>query len=200
MIDTQEPTVLLVQQPAAYPVQVESPSFVIANHDEVYTLIIPNDVSVVQATTEETRVIAPTDVAPMVVAHGNQGPPGIQGQPGVTAGLLLSRIAGQPLSAHRVVFQDDADNRVRYVDPQADSIAEVLGITTTATSASGEIVYVQSAGELNDPSFAFLPGPVFVGANGVLTQDPPTTGAALQVGVATTLTALLIRIQQPIYF
>lgn len=108
-------------------------------------------------------------------------------------------LAGTPLSSHRVVFQDDSDNRVRYVDPEADSIAEVLGVTTTATGAAGEIVYVQAAGVLADPSFSFLPGPVFVGANGVLTQNPPTAGAILQVGVATTLTTLLIRIQQPIY-
>ena len=89
--------------------------------------------------------------------------------------------------------------KMRTVDPEADSIAEVLGITTTATGASGETVFVQTAGELSDSSFSFLPGPVFVGANGSLTQNPPTTGAVLQVGVAVTLTSLLIRIQQPIY-
>jgi hypothetical protein len=100
------------------------------------------------------------------------------------------------LSGHRCVVIDSG--LAVYADKGTPSHAtRVAGITrgAIASGASGEIQY---GGEMSDPSFAFTPGAIYLGSNGLLTQTPPTSGFILEVAKALTSTRILINIQSPI--
>lgn len=106
----------------------------------------------------------------------------------------ITKIAGASLGGHRAVILDSA-GAAFYADPLTG--LEVAGITTAAALV-GETITIQTFGELAEPSWAWAPGPVYLGPLGTLTQTTPAAGACLQLGIATAPTRILIRIQPPI--
>ena len=71
-----------------------------------------------------------------------------------------------------------------------------MGITTGA-AAQGSVVAIVRIGEVDDPSFAFRVGAVFLGLAGALTQVVPTSGIRLQIGFAISATRLLVHLRPP---
>ena len=124
----------------------------------------------------------------------------LQGPPGTSGDLLPFRIlkpAGAALSGHRIV-RLNADGEAVYADHTvvADASA-VLGMTIAAAS-QGDDVLVQTEGELVEPSWSWGPDlPIFLGAEGQLTQSPPATGFILCIAVPTGADRAVIRIGEP---
>lgn len=130
-----------------------------------------------------------------IVTAGEQGPPGV-GIPGPAGGSALQRTAGETLSALRAVYE--LHGQVFLLD-QADAIHIdfLLGITLNAADISTP-VNVQRSGVLDDVSWNWLPGRVWLGAQGLLTQIPPTSGFDLLIGTAVSPTRITLNLQDPI--
>lgn len=73
----------------------------------------------------------------------------------------------------------------------------LVGISTGATAAGAACAYVAS-GPISEPSWSWSPGPVLLGADGVLTQQEPTRGFLQQVGISDAPTRLVVGILPPI--
>lgn len=110
---------------------------------------------------------------------------------------VIAKTAGETLGGHRVVWIND-DDKVYYASAANATAERVAGLTTGAANA-GTGATIQPLGEMIEGSWNWIPGPVYLGLNGVLTQTPPLTGALIEVGVATTPTRLIIRIGEPVY-
>lgn len=108
----------------------------------------------------------------------------------VGAGVVLNFTAGEALGGHRaVVVQND---EAFYADATTlPHAGQVVGVTTHAAS-SGQSIEVQYAGEMEEPSWAFSPGAVYIGPTGTLAQTRPTTGWVMNIGIATAPTKLSI--------
>lgn len=191
--------VVVLEQAYAFAVLHGQAAVLLAEVDGTPVVTMMDMAPVVQTAPQTAQLQTALEQPTMVLAAGEQGPQGIQGVPGAAGGQIVQRIAGIPLSAHRAVYQADSDNRIRYASYTDDTVAEVLGITTSAAGSAGALVNVQLSGELFEPSFNFQPGPVFLASDGLLTQFPASSIAVLQIGVAITPQTLLIRIQQPTY-
>lgn len=130
------------------------------------------------------------------VTVGEQGPAGRQGIPGPAGGSAFERIAGQIISALRAVYE--LDGQVFYLDYRdAAHINLLLGITLTAAHAL-DPVNVQGSGVLDDDSWNWAPGPVWLGPAGTITQTPPADGYDVLIGAAMSATRLTLNIQDPI--
>jgi hypothetical protein len=125
------------------------------------------------------------------------GPSGRKGDAGPAGiGLNGSGIAAEPIGGHRAVYA--APDGLRYASNDSDLSIDVLGVSRFA-SAFGEECGFQPSGEMTDPSFSFLPGPIYLGTQGELTQDMPTSGWVVEIGIGITPTKILIRVQPPIF-
>lgn len=153
---------------------------------------------------------------PQVLTVGEQGPPGvgaaeISADPnnrisfgtdlklyvGADPDLVFQRQAGTILSALHVVYE--SQGRVYLLSADDEAHADlVLGLTLTS-SDQGASVAVKRAGVVDDMTWSWVPGQVWLGANGNLTQTPPSAGVDLAVGTAVSATRLVINLQQPLY-
>ncbi|MES2488570.1 MAG: hypothetical protein V4607_02175 [Pseudomonadota bacterium] len=168
---------------------------IVSSPDRAPVLIQRSQQSIVINRTRSAPVVNRVH-RPVVINGGNQGPEGIQGIPGGTAGQILQAIAGVDLGGHRAIFIDEG--LAFYADADMASAERVAGITLGA-AADSELANYQTAGEITEPSWNWNEGPVFLGLNGLLTQTPPSTGAIIELGVALNATRLLVRIQRPIF-
>lgn len=131
-----------------------------------------------------------------ILAVAEQGPPGRTGEPGPAGGAAVQRTAGTNLSALLAVYELDGVVRALSAD-DALHIDLLLGITMTAAQI-GELVNVQTLGSIEDSSWSWMPGRIYLGANGALTQTPPTSGFDLLIGSATSPTRIALNLQDPI--
>ena len=132
----------------------------------------------------------------LLVEQGGQGPPGPPGVPGPAGGSALQRLAGETLSALRLVYE--LDGEVFALDSgDADHIDMLLGITLTA-AAAGEPVNVQRYGVIYDAGWSWTPGRVWLGVDGRLTQTPPADGFDVLIGSATSATRITLNLTDPI--
>lgn len=132
-----------------------------------------------------------------LVTQGEQGPPGPPGIPGPAGGSAFQRVAGQTLSALHVVYEA-GDGTVFRLDPSDDDhIDRLLGVTITAAD-EGAPINVQRSGQLDDASWSWTPGRVWLGQSGALTQTPPADGFDVLIGTAVSATRLILNIQDPI--
>lgn len=159
-------------------------------------LIIEGDNALVISDDPITLVISDDSITLVEVAI--QGMPGAQGIPGPAGVSYLTYVASGALGGHRVV-RTAFTGGVRYADNTSVLGAfAIVGITLGA-AANGASVNVASSGEIVEPSWAWAEAlPIFLSANGGLTQTPPTTGFQLVVGVATSPTSMLVGIKTPI--
>jgi len=133
-------------------------------------------------------------VAPAV--QGQPGAPGAQGIPGPAGGSALQRSAGETLSALHFVYE--IANQVFLLSPDdGEHIFQALGVTLTAAD-TGDLINVQRSGALDESSWSWTPGPVWLGAGGNLTQTPPSGGFDLMIGAAVSPTRIILNLQQPI--
>lgn len=132
---------------------------------------------------------------------GDQGEVGERGPQGAPGGTLIERDAAIDISGHRLVLLD-AQGRANYAS-SADltHAARVVGMTTHAAVA-GAPVALQIFGEVTEPSWNWIPDqPVYLGADGHLTQSVPVAPAAkfaVVVGFPISTTTLFINIGIPI--
>ncbi|MFG0786929.1 hypothetical protein [Delftia tsuruhatensis] len=131
-----------------------------------------------------------------ILELGQQGPPGRPGEPGPAGGASVQRTAGTNLSALLAVYELNGVVRALSAD-DALHIDLLVGITLTAAQA-GELVNVQRLGAIEDPGWSWVPGRVYLGANGALTQVPPTSGFDVLIGSATSPTRITLNLQDPI--
>lgn len=128
-------------------------------------------------------VPADTDISLFLapLAKGDRGLPGFSS----------SVVAAEPLGGHRAVTMDGF-----HASPaDADKLA---GISLTS-GVLGATVDVVVKGLMEEGSWNWTPGqPVFIGAAGVLTQNPSTTGLIRRIAWAMTPISLNVDILPPI--
>jgi hypothetical protein len=143
-----------------------------------------HELSVAPEAHEITVTESPLEVT--VASPGPQGPPGPSG----TSSQSVNYPAGETLGGHRAVVI--ANGEAFYADKDTPSHAgQVVGVTTGAASA-GNDVNIQFGGELEEPSWNWSPGPIYVDTNGQLTQTRPSSGWIMNIGVALTPTRIFI--------
>ncbi|MDR3159757.1 MAG: hypothetical protein LBU11_12320 [Zoogloeaceae bacterium] len=130
-----------------------------------------------------------------VVEYGQRGLPG---PPGADAAeSRVSRVAGETLSALKVVWED-ADEKVYLLDNQdAAHVALFAGIAVTSATA-GNPATLQRLGVLDASGLNLTPGAVWLGAGGNLTQTPPASGFDLYIGVALSGSRLVLSPSEPV--
>jgi len=153
--------------------------------------------TVASHTTNTTVVQRESAPKTVVVTRGIPGPEGRPGPIGPAGGTAFTRQADAPLSALRVVWEDEA-GVVRALDhDDGDHIDLIAGLTLTATAAAGDVT-VQRSGPVDDAAWSWTPGRVWLGPGGTLTQTPPADGYDVLVGHAASPTRLYLDIQDPI--
>lgn len=108
--------------------------------------------------------------------------------------------AGAALSALRFV-RPQADGSMVYASNADASAGHCVQGMTTHAAALGEPVELQESGRFTDPSWNWTPNePIWLGANGVPTQTPPSSpDFTLPVAFAVSATTLDVRILTPIF-
>lgn len=131
-------------------------------------------------------------------ASGPQGIQGVKGDPGEGGvGGTINLTAASILSGHRVITTDAHGDAIYADKDTLAHVGKVLGISMNAAMA-GALVAVKTFGEFSEPTWNWNAGePLYLGANGVLTQTPPVTGFLLEVAFALTSTLIFISLKQP---
>lgn len=112
---------------------------------------------------------------------------GERGLPGSSASV----VATAALGGHRVVTVEG-----QHAEP--DDANLVAGITT-ASASIGETADVVVKGLIEEGSWSWTPdAPVFIGAAGVLTQSPSTTGLIRRIAWAVSPTVINVDIMPPV--
>ena len=116
----------------------------------------------------------------------------------VSGGLVpisddVTLVAGQNLSALRAVTTNGSGEAV-YASNDTLANAQVVGITVNAAT-SGDNVTIKTSSIIDDASWNWTKGTVYLGTNGQLTQTAPSGGAVIvHVGKALTATKLQVDI------
>jgi hypothetical protein len=95
---------------------------------------------------------------------------------------IFTHEAGENLGGHRAVYIA-GDGKAYLADHSTAHELQPVGVTVGSASV-GFIAQIQSEGELQEPSWAWSNGPVYLGVNGLLTQVAPLTGSIFVIGVA----------------
>lgn len=113
------------------------------------------------------------------------------------AGPAIELPAAVSLGGHRVVAS--VSGSPIYADSSNNNlIGLVIGITARAVSA-GQVALIQVYGPMSEVSWNWTPdSPLFVGADGALTQSAPTSGWVQEVARAISATRIMIDLQPPI--
>jgi hypothetical protein len=160
---------------------------------------IEDEITVITVEAEPVSLIITEEETVHVLTVIEQGPQGIPGPVGSVGATILIYSAGINLSGHRMVVLDD-DTMVLYADNTIPAHAnKVLGMTVGAAMAGADVT-IQSGGELVEPSWNWAMGiPVWLSANGLLTQVVPVSGFSLIIGFPITATKVFIDIKVPIF-
>ena len=132
-----------------------------------------------------------------VIAVGMQGPPGTGGSGG-GGSTIETYVAGATVNGHRVIVTNSAGQAI-HGDNATPAHANAATKISLGAALLGETVQVQLVGRITEPSWNWVEGgTIYAGANGVLTQTPPSAPAAFSkpVAVAETATRILI-VQEP---
>lgn len=121
---------------------------------------------------------------------------GMQGPPGATEGATFLATAVTPISALRALKV--VGGVASYADAGTAADAPLINAISITAASGGDQVLCRTAGEIVEPLWNWAPGPVFCGADGVLTQAAPTAGFLCIVGRSHAPTKLTVEIQTPI--
>jgi hypothetical protein len=160
--------------------------------DDVTVVVIERPASVVQVLEGDPPVVQTLEVpAPVVVvqAFSASVPPSFLD--------VRSLVAAAALGGHRAVYAAGGGTVDHASSANAAHLGKVVGITIGAATM-GALAEVATSGEMTEPSFTFVPGPVYFNSSGVLTQTPPVTGFLQQVAVAVSATKIIVGLGMPI--
>lgn len=117
---------------------------------------------------------------------------------GVSEAAPETIVAGETLSALRIVSADD-DGKGYYTDPtNPDSVRRITGMTTSAASVGGAAV-LHFEGKYQDAFWNWdVTKQLFLGATGTITQVAPTTGISVVLGHAQKPDTIFLNIEKPI--
>lgn len=172
---TETPTLILIEEPTS--VVIESGTTVEIFHDV-------------------TAVIELISQGPQGVkgATGDPGPPGSDG--GAQA-VQFTKIAGASLSGHRMV-RPGLDGRAIYADNLTSADVNTPLWLTLGAAVEDADIEVAAFGNVEESSWAWSSGPVYLGLNGNLTQTPPVAPAfSVIVGYSYGPTVLFVDRQTP---
>lgn len=115
-----------------------------------------------------------------------------------TGGIILTRVAGETLSALRVVYE--RNGQVFLLDPgtRLSPVDQMLGVTLTAGEAGAQIA-IRAEGTLDDAGWAWTEGLVFVGPDGTLTQTYPAVGWEIVVGASPSSQRINLNFDEPVF-
>lgn len=112
---------------------------------------------------------------------------------GVTGTADPFLTAVRALSGHRAVAAV-SDTEIDYGDKDDPDQSRLIGIIGNAV-AEGGTVQVKTSRSMTEPSWNWIAGlPIYLGDDGMLTQDPPPTGYVKELGVATAPQTIWINI------
>jgi hypothetical protein len=129
-----------------------------------------------------------------VVSRGRQGPAGV-------SPAFLTKVAGAALSGHRIVRLNVSGEAIYASNATAADAGMTVGLTTAAASLGANIV-IQTYGEITEPTWNWTADlPIYLGADGALTQTPPASPALFShiVGFPLAPTKMFIDLQAPIF-
>lgn len=124
---------------------------------------------------------------------------GIVGKRGAAGNEHAVRTSLSAISGHRAVISSGS-GLVEYAsNNDMTHQYRVLGITTNSASIGADI-NIQTFGEIVEPSWSFVPGNVFLGTDGNLTQVAPSgiNKFSMVIGYAIDATTITVNIQPPI--
>jgi hypothetical protein len=116
---------------------------------------------------------------------------------GNSSKIIAPEIAGMVLSGHRVLVKFPSGQMFLADKDTPAHMHKVAGVGLNS-AGSGSAVQVQSFGELVEPTWNWVEGPVYLGNSGQLTQTVPTSGFLVLIGTATAPTVLRIQLGAPI--
>lgn len=204
-----DPVVAVAQEPERHLVRAHSPQRQVVlvglrgrtgspgegdtQGDAVPVVVRASAETVVSVTQEpERHLVRAHSPQSQVVLAGVRGRPGPAGE---TAGDTLERDVGAVISALMMVYEQDG--LVYPADRMQVSVYQLLGVTLTGASPPGK-VRVRRQGVVDDSSWNWLLGPVWLGSAGGLTQTPPTEGFNVVVGYAVGPHRLIVGPHPPI--
>lgn len=154
---------------------------------------VQNTVSV---TSEIAVQVSPGSAPAPVIGYPTQGP---AGPPGPAGGAALVRVADGPIGGYRVVRSLDAA-RVGYADSSQPTHGDdTIGITQNA-AIDGDNITVVTQGPISFNGWALTPGaPIYLGTNGLITQNAPETGFVQTIGHAEDATTVFVDIEPATY-
>ncbi|QEY62556.1 hypothetical protein FXN65_10890 [Metapseudomonas lalkuanensis] len=163
---------------------------------DAYVLVVEADADPVLVEGGDDYAITQEQTEVVVIAAAEQGPPGPQGIPGPAGGSSLQRLAGEVVSALRVLYEVDGEVfALDYRD--AEHIDLLLGVSLTAADA-GQPLNIQRTGVIEDVGWSWQPGRIWLGIDGQLTQTPPVDGFDVLLGAAVSATRITLNLQDPI--
>ncbi len=127
------------------------------------------------------------------VAGGWQ-PADIAGGGALAGQVKLTALAAEDLSGHRIVTPRTTGS-VKYASASDGEIIHAPLWLTLGAALAGDPVELLLFGPTVESSWLWVPGPVFLGDDGLLTQLPPTSASAVflaQVGTATAATRMVV--------
>lgn len=169
------------------------------NDDKVVILVVEQTPANVVSVEGGTTVISTVD-SPSILYASEQGPVGPEGKPGPAAGTAFTRPAAANVSGGKAVTLNAAGQVLHANGANAAMAHSVAGISLNGGAAGADITIITTGGEIEESVWNWQANkPVFLGADGVLTQTAPTSGYLLVVGVAVGPTRMLVKVQQPIF-
>jgi len=128
----------------------------------------------------------------VVIDEGARGPRGLSDL------FFTNRIANSQMGGHRAVISNE-DGTIDYADSSdIGHLGKVLGIIVRAV-LPGERVDVIRGGLLEFEGWSWDTDlPVYLAENGLLTQNPATSGFSQIVGFAESPTGLFVNLREPI--
>ncbi len=146
--------------------------------DTDLVVVTEHELSVVEITTEDSIVV----VSDCVGVPGPQGPPGVGGD---SDRLEFDVEAGLDVQAFHLVVPRALETNVRHGLPDfLPHATRPLWITLHA-ALEGETVRVVGLGRVENPGWSWTQDPIYLGADGTLTQvvpEAPDAVFATQVG------------------
>lgn len=139
-------------------------------------------------------IINPTPELVLEIGTILRGPPG---PPGTATYVSIKMVAATNISIHKAVIPDGTGGVVYADQSILSQTGKTMGISLNSALTGADVDVIVS-GEVDEPTWNWTPGEVYLGVSGGLTQTPPTSGILQVVGVALTATRLSVGIQLPI--
>ena len=113
---------------------------------------------------------------------------------------LIVKPAGAAIGGHRLVYIG-SDGKAHYASNTiSEDLHRTIGITLNAAELDASLS-IQYQGEITESSWAWtMYQPIYMGADGLLTQTPPSSPALFQriVGFPTSTTSMFVEFRDPI--